>query len=79
MVSEPVGPNDQASEARPEVGSVIRVCPLLAIGMALKIDVGEIASALDSVEVAVRAVRDRLTIDGMLELCTDAAAARTGN
>ena len=47
--------------------------------MALKIDVGEIASALDSVEVAVRAVRDRLTIDGMLELCTDAAAARTGN
>ena len=47
--------------------------------MALKIDVGEIASALDSVDVAVRAVRDRLTIDGMLKLCTGAAAARTGN
>ncbi len=51
---------------------------LVALIMALKIDVCEVAVALDSVEEAVRAVHDRLTIDDMLALCTNAAAGLTG-
>lgn len=46
--------------------------------MALQIDVSEVAAALDSVEMAIRAHHDRLSIDDMLELCTNAAAGSTG-
>ena len=46
--------------------------------MALKIDVLEVTAALDAVEVAVRAVLERLSVDGMFELCSNALAGRTG-
>ena len=46
--------------------------------MALKIDVLEVTAALDAVEVAVHAVLERLSIDGMFELCINALAGRTG-
>ena len=46
--------------------------------MALKIDVSEVMAALDSVEVAIRAHHDRLSIDEILEMCTNAAAGSTG-
>ena len=46
--------------------------------MALKIDVLEVTAELDAVEVAVRAVLERMSIDGMFELCTNALAGRKG-
>ena len=46
--------------------------------MALKIDVLQVANAMDALEVAVRAEHTRMTIDDMLQLSTDAAAGRTG-
>ena len=54
------------------------VCLAAAVRMALKIDVSEVVAALDSVEVAIRTHHDRLSIDEMLELCTNAAAGTTG-
>ena len=52
----------------------LNACFCRHLSMALKIDVLEVTAALDAVEVAVRAVLD----DGMLELCTNALAGRTG-
>ena len=48
------------------------------LSMALKVDVLEVTAALDAVEVAVRAVLERLSIDGMFEMCTNALAGGTG-
>ena len=46
--------------------------------MALKIDVLQVANAMDALEVAIRAEHARMTIDDMLKLSTNAAAGRTG-
>ena len=46
--------------------------------MALKIDVMDVSNALDSLEAAVRAVRERLSVNDLLDLCTAAAVGRTG-
>ena len=46
--------------------------------MALKIDVLQVANAMDSLEVAIRAEHTRMTIDDTLQLSTDAAAGQTG-
>ena len=54
------------------------VCLAAAFSMALKIDVSEVVAALDSVEVAIRTHQERLSIDEMLALCTNAAAGTTG-
>ena len=54
------------------------VCLAAAFRMALKIDVSEVVAALDSVEVAIRTHQERLSIDEMLALCTNAAAGTTG-
>ena len=46
--------------------------------MALKIDIVQVANALNALAEAVRAVHVRITIDDMLELSLQAAAGRTG-
>ena len=56
----------------------LTACFCRHLPMALKIDVSEVPAVLDSVEVAVRAVLERLSIDGMFELCANALATRTG-
>ena len=45
--------------------------------MALKIDIVQVANALNALAEAVRAVHVRITIDDMLELSLQAAAGRT--
>ena len=44
----------------------------------LKIDVLQVANAMDTIEEAVRAVHERLSIDELLDMSTTAAAGRTG-
>ena len=46
--------------------------------MALKIDVLDVANAIDALESAVRAVRERLSVDDLIKLSTAAAVGRTG-
>jgi len=46
--------------------------------MALKIGVLRVANAMDALEVSVRAEHERLAIDDMLRLSTNAAAGQTG-
>ena len=46
--------------------------------MALKIDVLQVSNAMDTIEEAVRAVHERLSIDELLDMSTTAAAGRTG-
>jgi hypothetical protein len=46
--------------------------------MALKIDILQVAAAVQSVAEAVRAVHVRISIDDMLALTQQAAAGRTG-
>ena len=59
-------------------GPKLNACLCRHLSMALKIDVLEVTAALDAVEVAVRAVLERLSVDGMFELCSNALAGRTG-
>ena len=61
-----------------DVHSFIAGCVAIAQNMALKIDVLQVANAMDAMEVAVRAEHSRMTIDDMLQLSTAAAAGRTG-
>ena len=49
-----------------------------AKSMALKIDVLQVSNAMDTIEEAVRAVHERLSIDELLDMSTTAAAGRTG-
>ena len=51
---------------------------LTASKMALKIGVLRVANAMDALEVSVRAEHERLAIDDMLRLSTNAAAGQTG-
>ena len=46
--------------------------------MALKIDIVQVANALNALAEAVRAVHVRISIDDMFELSQQAAAGRTG-
>ena len=46
--------------------------------MALKIDVLQVSNAMDTIEEAVRAVHERLSIDELLGMSTMTAAGRTG-
>ena len=39
----------------------------------------ELVSAMDAVELAIRTVTDRLPIDDLFDMCTNAAAGATGN
>ena len=61
-----------------DVHSFIAGCVATGQNMALKIDVLQVANAMDAMEVAVRAEHSRMTIDDMLQLSTAAAAGRTG-
>ena len=66
--------SNSARKGRPESS----LCVCQHVPVALKIDVLEVTAALDAVEVAVRAVLERLSVDGMFELCSNALAGRTG-
>ena len=46
--------------------------------MALKIDIVQVATALNALVEAVRAVHVRISIDDMFELTQQATAGRTG-
>ena len=43
-----------------------------------KKDISALAGAMDEVEVAIRAVRERLSVDGLLDICTIAAPSAAG-
>ena len=43
-----------------------------------KKDISALAGAMDEVEVAIRAVRERLSVDGLLDICTIAAPGTAG-
>jgi len=45
---------------------------------AKKVDISAIACAMDEVEVAIRAVRDRLPIDGLFDICARAPPSTAG-
>ena len=53
-------------------------CFRTTLFMALKIDILQVANAMDALAEAVRAVHVRISIDDMLELSLQAAAGRTG-
>jgi len=53
-------------------------CFRTTVFMALKIDIVQVANALNMLAEAVRAVHVRISIDAMFELTQQAAAGRTG-
>ena len=46
--------------------------------MTLQIEVSQVAAAMDAVEVAIRAETARLSVDEVVDICSAAAASRTG-
>ncbi len=47
--------------------------------MTYDVEISAVARALDAVEVAIRAVHDRLHIEGLFDICSQAAAGVSGH